>query len=371
MIRRRARPDGLPFNVYERRGVRVYSIGRKDPKTGAWDFRLSCPVDDPVKVAETRADGIRKAALIERGAPARDTVAALIDAWFTRQRAMPEGSAARRAESTLAENEREAKNLRKAFGHMLVAELQKSDAYAYQDACLQRKKQRPEKANKELALMRLILEYGVKVGMLKANPFDGIEKVPTVQHTRLVTDAELALAIEVGRRMGGPQHIVALALKTAWLCVRRSVEVRALTTEQITEAGILWTSGKRRRSQAALQGLIEWSPPLRATIDEALALERYEMAGTQYVFGNLSGQRYTKGGWKATLSKLMRECVKMALERGIAFKPFSLQDCRPKGVSDKLDRGATDVIDATLHTSERMVRQVYDRRRTRVAKPVE
>jgi hypothetical protein len=41
-----------------------------------------------------------------------------------------------------------------------------------------------------------------------------------------------------------------------------------------------------------------------------------------------------------------------------------------QGVSDKLEREAEDVIDATLHTSERMVRQVYDRRRSRVAKPV-
>lgn len=29
----------------------------------------------------------------------------------------------------------------------------------------------------------------------------------------------------------------------------------------------------------------------------------------------------------------------------------------------------TNTIDATLHSSERMVRQVYDRRRVRVAQP--
>jgi hypothetical protein len=49
--------------------------------------------------------------------------------------------------------------------------------------------------------------------------------------------------------------------------------------------------------------------------------------------------------------------------------PPGMQDCRPKGVSDKLARGDADTVDATLHTSERMVRQVYDRRRIRVAKP--
>lgn len=39
------------------------------------------------------------------------------------------------------------------------------------------------------------------------------------------------------------------------------------------------------------------------------------------------------------------------------------------GIGDKMACGDMDVQDATLHTSERMIRQVYDRRRTRVAKP--
>jgi len=368
MIRRRKRPDGLPFRLYERRGVRVYSIGYKLPDK-TWAFRLSCPTDDPSKVAETRAEAIRCAGQIQRGAPAVDSVEALISAWFARQRAMPAGTAARRAESTLTENEREAKNLRQAFGHMRVKEMRKSDAYAYQDASLGGKRQRAEKANKELALMRVILEHGVRVGMIDTNPFDGIEKIPTVTHQRYVTDEELQLAIDIGREMGGPQLIVALALKTAWLCVRRSVEVRGFTRAQITAAGIEWTAAKRQRGQVERHGLIEWSPALRETIDEALAVRRYEVAGEEYVFGNLSGQRYTKGGWKATLAKLMRRCVAEAQNRDLKFKPFSLQDCRPKGVTDKLEQGDTDTLDATLHTSERMVRQIYDRRRTRTAKP--
>ena len=70
-----------------------------------------------------------------------------------------------------------------------------------------------------------------------------------------------------------------------------------------------------------------------------------------------------------TLSELMKKCVEQAAADNMPFKPFSLQDCRPKGVSDRLAQGDLNVIDATLHISERMVGQVYDRRKLRVAKP--
>lgn len=374
MNRRRDKPDGLPFRVYERLGVRVYWIGHK-ARDGTWSFRLECPSTDKAKIAELRREAVRKASEIGMGAPIEGTFAALADAWLTRQKALPPGTEGKRAESTLAENERELAMLKKAFGLMQLAELEKADAYAYLDACLMAKdkpgnpRPRPEKGNKEIALARVVLEYGVRVRAITSNPFIGCEKLATRKTDRLVTDGELALAVEVGRRMGGPQHIVALALRTAWLCVRRSVEVRALTRDAMTEDGIVWKAAKRQRGEAEKSALIEWSPDLKATIDEVLAIKRNKIAGSWFVFGNLIGQRYTKGGWKATLLKLMTEGVAEAARRRVAFLPFSLQDCRPKGVSDKLVQGDTDTLDATMHSSDRLVRQVYDRRRVRIAKP--
>ena len=66
----------------------------------------------------------------------------------------------------------------------------------------------------------------------------------------------------------------------------------------------------------------------------------------------------------------MKDCEVVAAERGIQFKAFSLQDCRPKGVSDKLADGQLDTQEATGHTSDKMIRQVYDRRAIKKAKPV-
>ena len=151
--------------------------------------------------------------------------------------------------------------------------------------------------------------------------------------------------------------------------MRRSAEVRAFTRDQIRDDGIGWRSKKRSPGEAEKTVLIEWSAELKSTVDGALAIERRKLAGNWYVFGTLSGQRYTKGGWKNTLSVLMAECKHEAEKRKLAFRTFSLQVCRSKGVADKMERGDRDVLDATMHSSERMVRQVYDRRRVRVAKP--
>lgn len=150
-------------------------------------------------------------------------------------------------------------------------------------------------------------------------------------------------------------------------------EVRKPTITRVQGAAFadgMGLAATRQKSHQEQRGLIEWSPELKQTIDEALSLRRNNVAGSWFIFGNMNGQIYTKGGWKKTLSVLMNECVEEAALRKMPFTPFSLQDCRPKGVSDKLTDGATDVVDATLHTSERMVRQVYDRRRVKTAKPV-
>jgi len=230
-------------------------------------------------------------------------------------------------------------------------------------------KGRSAKGNKEIALARLILEYAVTLGILVNNPFDRVKKSKTKRTARLVTDDEMDLAVRAGRQMGGQYLVVALALKTAWLCLRRSVEVRGLQVQQINEQGISWKAGKIRRSDVPIVGLIHWSTELKATVDDALSLRGPNQSQECFVFGTHTGERYTKGGWKIMLHKLMVKAQALADEEHIPFQRFSLQGCRPKGITDKLALGHNDVMDATLYSSERMIRDVYDRRRVREAMP--
>jgi integrase len=364
MNRPRQKQDGLPYRVYERRGARIYSIGYKQTD-GKWSFRYSCPAGDKNRIEELRRQAIAESVLINHGICSVGSTEELIEAWFGWQESLPGIDLKRRADSTLRENRNEARNLKLAFGHMNPSAITKTDGYTYLDACV--KAGRPEKGNKEISLLRVILEYGVRVGRINVNPLIGLRKNQIARKRRLVSDSEMALALEIGRHMGGSCHIVALALKTAWLCVRRSVEVRGITRDAIQEEGILWRDGKSKTKPAVL---IKWTDELRATVNEVLAIKRHHVAGSMYVFGNMRGQRYTRSGWKTMLHHLMSACVSEAGKRGIEFQPFSLQDCRPKGVSDKLASGQTDTQEAAGHTSDQMIRQVYDRRMVRKANPV-
>ncbi|RYE43922.1 MAG: hypothetical protein EOP24_26080 [Hyphomicrobiales bacterium] len=362
MIRARNIPDGLPYRVYATYGKRIYSIGYKMP-SGRWAFRFRCPVDDASQIRKLRARAIEESTRVVHDAP-DGGFKGLVDAWFVMQEDLPHTDGSKRKPSTIAENRREADNLVKAWGHFEVREISAKMGLDYLKAC---KKTRPIKGNKEISLGRLIMQHAIGLGMIETNPLNDLERNKVVeQKKRYVTDEEMTLAVEMGRKFGGARLIVALALKTAWLCVRRSFEVRQIERSAVAATGIWWTDSKDPNKPPTL---IEWSPELSATIYEVMDVKRNKDAGTNYLFGNLKGEPYTKGGWKAMLDDLMRECVAEAKKRGVAFRRFSLQDCRPKGVTDKLNAGHTDTKDATMHSSDVMISRHYDRRQTKKATP--
>jgi hypothetical protein len=100
MIRRRATPDGLPFRVYERFGVRVYSIGYK-MRSGRWAFRYECPVGDAEADPALRRKAILESATSHEDRPTGG-FAGLVDAWFEWQEELPETDERKRKPSTIA-----------------------------------------------------------------------------------------------------------------------------------------------------------------------------------------------------------------------------------------------------------------------------
>jgi hypothetical protein len=166
-MNRRESPDGLPFRVYQRFGKKIYSIGYKSPD-GIWTFRLKCNVDDDIAVHKLRGEALRRHASLMDPQAGDDSFAAMSKAFFIRQASFPLNSPERRAESTLSENQREARNLEKAFGKMNINHFKAMHAYQYLDAC--EAAGRGPKGNKEISLATLMFENYVRVGKLTTNP---------------------------------------------------------------------------------------------------------------------------------------------------------------------------------------------------------
>jgi integrase len=362
MIGRRNSPDGLPFRLYARVGKFVTAYGYKLP-SGKWAFRLTAPSNNPEAVAAARKEAIEKAEILNGKGVVAGTVADLVKRYFKWQESLPIDSEDRKAKVTLDENKVESKNLIKAFGAMAPEDIRSRDVYGFLDARLQ--KGAPAKANKEIALLSAMLEYGRRLGLLEVNPCRGIKYNKTKPKQKYVNAADMDMMLRVAREHGGSYLILSLCLHTAYLTVSRPSEMLKLTRQSVTDAGMLLEVGKRKRGQAQRSKLIEWSPVLRATIDEALALQR--LAG-MYVFSNTSGQVYSRSGFNTILTRLMVHCEKAAAEAGLKFTRFTLADMRPAAVTDRMEEGDASIIDATGHSDGRMVQKVYDRRRVKTAK---
>ncbi|WP_349609053.1 hypothetical protein [Cupriavidus sp. DF5525] len=363
MISRRKTPDGLPFRLYRREGKFKVSYGYKLPN-GTWAFRLSAQRNKPDAVAEIDLEARRRADELNGNFVLAGTTEALISEYFKWQTRLPADSEKRKADITLAENRIEAKNLIKVFGKVKPASIKPHHIYRYLDR--RAELGAPAKANKEIALLSAVLEYGRRLGELQDNPCRGIKYNPTRPRQKYVQPHEIALALEIGRARGGSYLVLALCVHVAYLTVSRPEEMRTLVRQASTEEGLVVPVGKRKGGQIQRTKLVRWSPILQQAINEALALQR---TASIYVFGNSSGQVYSRSGWNTIWKRLMGYCQATATERDIQFSPFTLADMRPSAVTDRMEEGDDRITDATGHADGKMVAKVYDRRRVRKVRP--
>ena len=362
MIGRRKFPDGKPFRLYEYAGKRKTSYGYK-LADGTWAFRLSAPTDDIEAVEKVRREAYDRANVLNRNFPKSDTVAGLIERYFTWQDRLPETSENRKSLITLQENRREAVKLVKVFGKVRPKDIKPVHIYKY--LSLREEQGAPIKANKEIALLSAILEYGRRLGLLETNPCRGIKYNKSQPRDKYVYPDEIDFMMRVAADRGGSYIRIALCLHVAYLTVSRPSEMRSLPRQSITDAGIQMPIGKRKKGHAQRYKLIEWSPALDKAIKQALSLQRIS---SMYVFGNNNGQPYSRSGFATILRRLMDYCEAIAKEENIPFNRFTLADMRPTGVTDRMERGDNRVNDATGHVDMKMIQATYDRRRIRRSK---
>lgn len=365
MVGRRKKPDGLPFRLYIRYGKRKVSFGYKNDN-GTWAFRMSAPRARPDKVSDVRQRAVEEANKLNNDAPQVHTTSNLIDRYFKWQEAMRPDDERRKAQSTLDENKRERNWLDKFFGEMVPSAIRPTHIYEYLDG--RANMGAPAKANKEIALLSAVLEYGRRVDEVHLNPCRDIEYNPTRPRETVASLSDIGFMLEVARGLGRQYLVLGLCAKAAYHAVGRPDEMRGLLRSGVHNDGVQIPVGKRKGGQAQRYRLAEWNPALKEAIDEALSLQKVACI---HVFPNAIGGAYNRNTWSKIWRRLMAHCEKAAQKQGRTFQRFTLADMRPTSVTKRMDEGDERITDATGHTDLRMVRKTYDRRKVKRFKATE
>lgn len=374
-------PDIVPIaeRLYRRRGKRDTTFFYKHADNTNEIFAKARTANkDEVARAQIRAlQKWQELRGMAGTAPEDKTLAGWFGRYFKWQQGLPATSTLKKADSTIETNESEQKPLLAFFGQALPAQVTQPMIYEYVDA--RTEAGAPAKAVKEVALLSAVYKYIIRKGGVDQNPCTGVQLEKSAPKTRKVTWDEIQFVTEVGRALGGSYHLQALAARAAWLAFKRPGEVlkipRSGTSPEgrplgVTEAGLAFLANKRRRKQGELIITIQWSPELRATVDEALAIGRWQaFGGDRKIFGTEAGRAYSRSGWGTIWRRFMEHCARRAAELERPFRSFALQDCRAGGVTEKKRTGQQDVYDGTGHVDRRMVDTVYDRREEKSAKP--
>jgi integrase len=306
----------------------------------------------------------RKLLELEEGHSIAGSISELLDDYLKEVKSKVETG--KRSARTLQDNTAEIVQLKKAFGGMRPKDLQPNHVWTYLHKF--RGKEAPVRANREVSFLQAAFNWARGQGTVRDNPCAGVERNEEVSRTRMITDAELDSFSAFSRSNGHLEKDserkessdaglrIALAARIAYLTGKAQAQVLRLHKTQITDKGILFS--QRKRGAATL---VEWTPIMRAAVDECLALP--SNITSMYLIYNRQGQPYSSQGFKAMWQRLMKSWVAEGNER------FTFHDLRAKAVTDLIEDGRK-ASELTGHRTESIPAKVYDRRAVRKSKAV-
>lgn len=283
MSPRKRRPEnrGLPARWTLHHGAYYYCVppGQEHRWDGKKRFRLGSTLPEAYRVwadRMERPDAIR-------------TVGDLLDRYLLEvspTKVRPEADSAA------------AKRLKSVFGHMPVAALRPTHAYGYHE-----RRAAKTAAKRELAVLSHALTKAVQWGVIDRNPWKGQVRIANnPPRDRHVTDAELAQAAQLASSV--LRTYIALKVITG---LRRG-DLLALRQADLTDEGI-----DVRTSKTGRRLLIEWTPALRAAVDQVLAVRPKDIAPT--LFCTRNGKPYSATSFNSIWQRFMRKCVEAGIER--------------------------------------------------------
>lgn len=237
---------------------------------------------------------------------------------------------AKKARNTQNSQNKQLDRLKRAFGHMQPSHIRPSHIAKYHDLI---GADAPYQANRELALITHVLKYAVRWGYIDDNPAREIQRHPEHARKRYVTHDELKAVANAA-----PLWIKIL-MALAYLTGQRRADLLSMTKDQVREDGIYI-----RQSKTGTQLLIEWTPELKAAIDEAITTLPDAGVSSVYVICDNRGQRRRDAAFTTAWTRLMGKCI----AEGVVTEKFQFRDIRAKAGSDSDGKHLGHQSEATL-----------------------
>lgn len=360
--RRKGANAHLPEGVYLSRGWHFY----RDPDTGEW-HKLGKEWDKAARDAWAR---------LSTGKASPGTVAQLLDAYLIhREQLVREGKLSKR---TLADNEEEAKYLKRAFRLPYMQVTSRHVATYLQrrtwkpkpirgpdgELVDQAPRRAPVRANREISLLSGAYTWGLTspdFPDINFNPCVGVWRNEETPKTRCPERWEIEAAKQKA------DAVWSLILDFAYACGQRGIDTRLLQKRALRYDGI-----RIKQTKGGAELVIEWDAELLGVVVSLLAysdeIESKLKITSPYVIVTRKGQPYSEAGWKNAVYRIVRAAI--ADHTNPLEQPFSFHDMRARSATDEEEIYGTNPQHRLGH-KKRSTTEIYLReRRVRRVKPL-
>lgn len=355
--------------LYKYVGVRKVSFYYQYPGGGN-ETLASAALGDRQAIMEAERTAKRKALDIQQGKIIAGSVADLIERFM---RDVAPTHYRDQSKDGKAVRQSAYENLTKFFGRMAPAALKTLHGYQYTEA--RAKSGAPVKGWKELSLMSTISHYAVEWGIIEQNPFVGMRKRKIDKNVRTTTRSQILRFYLWAQRQDSAQFkTLGAAAMFTYLTGFRAAEVRPFHVAGLTDEGVKVVSAKRKKGEAEVTKLREWSKRLRVVVARAKQAHGRDRL---YLFANKFGAAYTRSGWGSVWQDAMLAWI-MSIDDTVTTKTlvehpeyFSLLDVRPAAITTKIRERKADTYDFAAHANPATTHNFYDRRKVKKASATE
>ncbi len=341
---RKAENSKLPARWVKKHGAFYYLVPAdlRDQWDGKTWFRLGGTLAEAYR---TWADRVERASNIS-------TVGALLDRYALE--VVPH-----KAPKTATENLKQIQRIRPTFADVSIHDVEPQHVYQYVE-----RRTAKTAAKREVEVLSHAFTKAVQWGLMKQHPFKGEVRLEGAKpRTRYVEDWEIIEVMALpSRRKKGSVGMVQAYLRLKLLTGLRQRDLLLLTMSDCKDDGVHVTPSKTKGSTGK-RLIYEWTPELRAAIDDALAVRPALspfLFCTRYGTGFVTDETGEARSWASMWGKFMARVLKdtKVTER------FTEHDLRAKVGSDaeSLER-ARQLL---AHADARMTERVYRRKPERI-----